>query len=39
VAFAAAVFSCAPGMGIDLEVKVLSQAGHSERSEPQSVVP
>src|SRR6266545_5709152 len=26
-------------MGIDLEVKALSQAGHSERSEPQSVGP
>jgi hypothetical protein len=26
-------------MGIDLGVKVLSRAGHSERSEPQSVVP
>jgi len=26
-------------MGIDLEVGVLPRAGHSERSEPQSVVP
>src|SRR2546423_1174652 len=34
-----AAFSCAPGMGIDLEVEVLSRAGHSERSEPQSVGP
>lgn len=32
--------SCgAPGMGIDLEVEVLSRAGHSERSEPQRVGP
>jgi hypothetical protein len=29
----------APGMGIDLEVEILSRAGHSERSEPQSVGP
>jgi hypothetical protein len=29
----------APGMGIDLEVEVLSWAGHGERSEPQSVGP
>ena len=29
----------APGMGIDLEVKVLPQADHSERSKPQSVDP
>jgi hypothetical protein len=29
----------APGMGMDLEVEALSQAGHSERSEPQSVGP
>ena len=29
----------APGMGIDLEVEVLSRAGHSERSEPRSVGP
>jgi hypothetical protein len=38
-AASAASFFGAPGMGIDLEVKVLSRAGHSERSEPQSVVP
>src|ERR1039457_3498030 len=31
--------SCAPSMGIDLEVGVLPRAGHNERSEPQSVVP
>ena len=34
-----ALLRCAPSMGIDLEVEVLSRAGHSERSEPQSVVP
>ena len=34
-----AIHVCAPGMGIDLEVRVLSRAGHSEQSEPQSVAP
>ena len=33
------LFLGAPSMGIDMEVGVLPRAGHSKRSEPQSVVP
>ena len=33
------VFLGAPGIGIDLEVQLLPYAGHSERSEAQSVDP
>jgi len=29
------LFACVPGMGIDLEVKVLSELGHRNRSDPQ----
>ena len=31
--------SCAPGMGIDLEVEVVPRTGHGERNEAQSVGP
>ena len=35
----AASRSCAPSMGAGLKVKVLPEAGHSDRREPQSVDP